>query len=233
MGEILTDITFERWVKYIFDHPAVEGQSYWHTDWDTKDAYWDESKSPAITVSFMTQLFENAGEILAPYSNAQLSQSFWYVDNEIEGYMYTLHNLAVPLTNRLRCIQSIYNLFEQVFAVRCSPEHINDEINTQPPPPKNPLNTLCFMWWDISPIYGRNKTDDERHITQAAFEVMQQTLQLNSTACQASALHGLGHADLHYSATRKTIDAWLLTHEDTISDRLKTYALAARDGNVL
>jgi hypothetical protein len=235
MGEILTDITFEKWIEYVFDHPVVEGKSYFlYTDWDINDAWWSETKSPATTIAYMTRLFENPREILKPFSDAQLNQSFHFlIDPGQSWHLGLLTEQTTPLADRLYCIQLIYNLFEQVFAVRCSPNLSKGIVGVTPPADKNPLNFICFMWWDIAPIYGAFKTEDEKQIANASFEVMKKTLQLDSIACQESSLHGLGHADFHYSAARKAIDDWLLTHQDTISDRLKTYALSARDGNVM
>ncbi|MEP6987554.1 MAG: hypothetical protein ABI970_18255, partial [Chloroflexota bacterium] len=108
MGQELTDLSFEDWVKYIFNHPVTDPAWHWETDID----WWSESESPEITVSFMTQLFENAGEILAPYFDAQVNQGLWYIDSEIQGYMYTLRNSKVLLDDRLRCINSIFTLYQ-------------------------------------------------------------------------------------------------------------------------
>ncbi len=225
----LSDITFEEWIRYVFDHPVTN--PIWYHEMDTD--WWNENESPAITVAFMTKLFEDAGELLRPYSDAQLAQAFEFLINPgLSWHLGLLTDPKIDITVRLHCIKLIYNLFEQIFAPRYN-LHISKGIVSIPPAyDKNPLNDICFMWWDTSPIYGLNETDDQRQISNAAFDVMKRILQLDSLPCQESALHGLGHADLHYLAARKAIDEWLLTHQDTISDRLKNYALAARDGNV-
>jgi hypothetical protein len=230
MGQELIDLSFEEWVKHIFDHPVTDPAWYWDTDRD----WWSESESPSTTVSFMTQLFENGGFILAPYSDAQINQAFWYIDSEIHGYMYTLREPRVPLSNRLRCINSIYNLFEQVFAKRCS-QHLSHVRRPSEPNPEglSELNSICYMWWDISPLYGAMEVDNLQLISEAVLNVMKKALELDSVACQESALHGLGHWHLYFPAqVYDIIEAWFKKHPN-LSEGLRLYAERAQSGGVL
>jgi hypothetical protein len=72
MGFKLTDLSFKEWVKHVFDHPVTDPA--WH--FDINSEWWDSSSEEAM--HYMTQLFENDGAILAPYSDAQLNQGLWY-----------------------------------------------------------------------------------------------------------------------------------------------------------
>jgi len=228
MGQELTDLSFEEWVKYLFDHPVTDPEWYWEMNID----WWSESESPAITVSFMTQLFENAGTILAPYSDAQINQALWYIDSEIQGYMYTLRASKVPLDERLRCINSMFNLYQQVFAVRCS-QHLSHLNRSGEPKPEglSVLNSICYMWWDISPLYPDMEVDNLEQMREAVLNVMRKTLELDSIACQEGALHGLGHWD-RIPEAGNIIGNWFNQHKNA-PDELRLYAIRAQNSGIL
>ena len=186
MGKQLKNITFEQWLAFVFDHSVPTGQeNAWY--WDLNADEWVEE--PADVIRFLTQSFENAAEVFQPYSDAQLNQGLWYIaSNSCSNHMFALLDESIPWTGRQRCIASIHQLYEQCFAKRCSP-HLShlDEAGA------NPLNGVCYMWWDIIPIYGNPKDPAQQELDQAILQVMESTLQLDSIACRESALHGLGH----------------------------------------
>jgi len=229
MGQRLTDLNFEEWVVHIFDHPVADPA--WH--WDMNAEWW--SSAPEETISYLTQLFENDGAILAPYSDAQLNQGFWYLVSSASGdYLRILQDSALPIQDRVRCIQSIFNLYEQVFAVRCSP-HLSNLLRTNEPQPNDlsALNAVCYMWWDILFLYGAMEIDNLQIISEAVLNVMKKTLELDSIACQESALHGLGHWHHYFpKETYDIIEEWLEKHPN-ISEELREYAERAQAGAVL
>src|SRR6266498_2338263 len=104
MGRELTDLTFEEWISYAFDHPVADpGQDDWHFDLDSD--YWNPSKQPEVTVAYLTRVFEQANTVLAPFSAAQVKQGFWFlVDNACSDHMFALLNADVPWPDRQRCI---------------------------------------------------------------------------------------------------------------------------------
>jgi hypothetical protein len=228
MGKQLQHLTFEDWVLYVFDHPVPVGQELeWH--WDSERDWWDESGEPAVTVQWLTRLFENAAQVLLPYTDAQLNQGLWFLaSNACSNHMFALLDTSVPWAARQRCIASIHTLYEGCFARRCSAA-----LSHLPEPVENPLNMVCYMWWDILPISGQPGDPARRDLDRSILQVMEATLQLDSLACQESALHGLGHWHMHYPRqVGEIIDKFSITHAD-IPEKLRQYMQAAYSGCVL
>lgn len=224
MGKKLENLTFEDWLKHVFDHPVSDLNNAWY--WDIKRDWWEEDS--ADTLEFMTRAFEHAADVLQPYSDAQLNQGLWFLaSNACSNHMFTLMNESLPWSARRRCIASIQQLYEQCFARRCSPHlsHIDE-------PGANPLNLVCYMWWDIIPLYG--KPDDPAHkdMDEAILQVMDSTMQLDSIACRESALHGLGHWQPAYPArVGEIIDRFSMTQPD-LTEKLRSYMMNAYVGYV-
>jgi hypothetical protein len=213
----LKDIPFDQWLKYVFDHPAND------RDWHFRDDFewWDSSDHPAQTFMYVTRLFENILSATASYSDAQIAHGLWFIASSSSGFLYTSANIG-----REQTLTASYHLFEQLFAKRCSP-HLSHTIRSTEPTDINPLNMTCYMWWDldwISPV--------QLKINELALDIMERTLQLDSIACQESALHGLGHWKSKYPERVTTIIDQFLKRETTLSDALKVYAQAARAGCV-
>jgi hypothetical protein len=228
MGKQLKHLTFEQWLAYVFDHPVPEGQeNAWY--WDSDRDIWDESAEPADTVQFLTHAFENAAQVFQPFSDAQLNQGLWFLaSNACSNRMFALMDPSVPWTARRRCIESMHQLYEQCFARRCTPHlsHIDE-------PGTNPLNMVCYMWWDILPIYGKPDDPARRDMDGATLQVMESTLQLDSIPCRESALHGLGHWQMYYpERVGEIIDKFSMRNPD-LPEKLRQYMLAAYTGCVL
>ena len=132
---------FDEWVTFIFDHPITNPAWHWDANllWPELDLHLD--------VAYITQVFAEPDRILKPFSDAQVNQGLYLLLNE--DYMFSLREQTVPLAERLRGIRSMEALFAKCFAVRCSP-HLShlDESGA------NPLNAVCYMWWDALPIHG-------------------------------------------------------------------------------
>ena len=226
MGKQLKDLTFEQWLTYVFDHPVPVGQEkawYWDIDADE----WDEE--PAAVIRFLTQAFENAEVVFQPYSDAQLNQGLWFIaDNSCSNHMFALMDESVPWHARQRCIYSIHQLYEQCFAKRCSP-HLShpDEAGA------NPLNMVCYMWWDIIPISGKPEDPRRKEFDQVILQVMESTLQLDSIPCRESALHGLGHWQSAYpERVGEIINKFSMSHRD-LPKKLEAYMMNPYVGYVL
>jgi hypothetical protein len=247
----LTNLSFDDWIRYVFDHPVDHLMPEWY--WDMNRDSWDELQSPATTVEYMTRLFENPLDVLALYSDAQINQGLWFMlNNACSSHMFALASNAVPIANRLRCVHSMQTLYSVLFAARCTStlSHLSET--------GNPLNSVCYMRWDIMPVSGhvedtsiieslqlepQRKAEmveyhkslnnpDYRALEQAILRVMIETLELDSDACRESALHGLGHWSLYFGEqVRRVIDDWLSRHPD-IRPELKKYAQRARHGHI-
>src|SRR6266498_94250 len=225
MRQQLHNLTFEEWLIFTFDHPVEEQKREWYWDFDREE--WDEN-SPDV-IRFLTQAFEQAREVFEPYSDAQLNQGLWYIaSNSCSNHMFALMDETVAWSERERCIYSIHQLYEQCFLRRCSPHlsHLDE-------PGANPLNLVCYMWWDIAPIGPHPEEPKRREFDRAILNVMESTLQLDSVACRESALHGLGHWQHGYpERVGKIINNFSMKHRE-LRKELETYLGNAFTGYVL
>lgn len=221
--------SFEYWIDYLFNRPVTDPAWYWE-DNDTAD--WLQLERNEITVvSYVTRTFENAGEVLKPFSNGQVA----------DGLNFIIHsgasNLAVSIVNidnqvqmepRLKCLESIYSLYTDLFAVRCSPEPFLRRDRKK----DNPLDMVCFMWWDIFPVCGGPKEPACLELGKTILKLLEKILTLDSDACRESALHGLGELSFLYPREVKEIVTTFLTENPNVEPKLRKYALNASWGNV-
>jgi hypothetical protein len=224
-GRPLSDLTFEEWVIFVFDHPVDNSRLEWY--WDL-DADWWEGPD-AVTVDYLTQAFENPESVFAPYTDSQLNQALWYlVSNACSNHLFALMDVAVPWPARERCIHSFQSLFKDCFAKRCTP-HLShlDESGA------GPLNSVCYMWWDIIPVAGQPADPEGKEMDQAILQVMNAALRLDSIACQESALHGLGHWHLNYPRQVEELIQGFLKRNKVLTENLRKYALSGMRGCVL
>jgi hypothetical protein len=240
LGRELTDIPFEAWVTFVFDHPAPDpgiptwGEKSeviisqpWYCEHDCD--WWNPDRQPEVTVAYLTNVFENARHVLAPFSDAQVKEGLYFlVSPACSDHMFTLLNPDVAWSERKRCINSVFTLFEHFLALKCSPHlsHLDE-------PGANLLNVVCYMWWDLLPVAGKPDDSSRKEIDEAFLDVMRRSLELASDACQESALHGLGHWHLDYPTDVEAIIAQFLEHHSALRSELKTYALAAQKGRVM
>lgn len=134
-------ISFEAWIDYYFNRPTGERPWYWQLDEYTD---WLYGLSPTTIIHYLTRLFENADEILEPFSDAQVSQGLDYL---FQGWgelaLSNLRDEDIPLADRQRCVQSIFNLFQGCFAKRCAADayQLNEGDG-------NPLDFICYWFQD-------------------------------------------------------------------------------------
>jgi hypothetical protein len=221
MGRNLENLSFEEWVKYVFDHPVTDPKWYWGDNQD----YWYEGEDPALTVSYLIRLFENPLPYLQSYSDGQLNQGMYYiVSGHCADYMGTMADSGLPWETQQRCIMAMKSLFEKLFATRCSP-HLCDLSEEG----ISPINAVCYMWWDIIPVAGFVR--DRPELDYAFFEVMEFQLTLDSDACRESALHGLNHYrccdDSYDGRVQNIIDTFLATTPN-LRPELVRYAEGAK-----
>ena len=227
MGTQITDLTFEGWVSYVFDHPVEAQKREWY--WDLDRDWWDEDADPAQTIEFLTRAFEGAATVFKPYTDAQLNQGLWYLaSNSCSNHMFALLQEGVPWPARQRCLRAFHQLYEGCFARRCTP-HLSyvDE------PGAGPLNSACYMWWDIIPFAGSPEDPTRKEFDEEVLRVMESTLQLNSIPCRESALHGLGHWQHAYPQRVGEIIDRFSMNEPALPDKLRTYMMNAYTGYVL
>lgn len=215
------DHSLPKWIAHVFDHPVADPE--WHWSPDAPD--WEDNAEHIVTL--IADTFEHSGELLSRFSDAQLNQGFWYLVSAGSNLMFSLVDQAVPLPTRLRAVRSFVPLFEQVMAVRCSPHlsHLDEQ-------PANPLNSTCYMWWDILPVHG--EPDDPKRVEFDAeiLRVLPRLLSIPHDACRESALHGISEWQLYYPSIEVVVNEWLARAPD-LRPELVSYARRAKIGNVL
>jgi hypothetical protein len=214
------DNDFESFVKHVFDHEVSSQQWYFGDDVNL----W--LGDPTQSVEYMTRLFSEPVERLSAFTDAQLDQGFWYLLS-IGGIMSELNNEAVPLKSRVACIESFAPLFAKLFKQRCTPHlgHLSQEDSGE-------LNSSCYMWWDIMPLYPQSKLASIKACEEVALVVMEEIGNIDSIACKESALHGLGHWNSYYPDQVKLIIKKFILKNKSISADLLLYAESAAIGQI-
>lgn len=209
------EFRLDEWVQYIFDNPAEDDS--WRLQLDAPLV------SDSNQLDYLTRLFENAASVLTPYSDAQVNNGLWFIGGSALGMIEVLLDDTLAWAGREQCIRAIYYLYADIFDKRCSSHlsHVDE-------PGANPLNSICYMWWDLLPILWY-----EPPFHPVGLEVMARILTLDSIACQEGALHGLGHLAFgRKDEVAPVIDQFLEQHPN-IRPELRSYALAARSGCIL
>jgi hypothetical protein len=134
---------FDQWLRSVFDDPSNISEF--------------AEPEPTDCVTYLTRLFEEPDTVLASYSDVQINGGLWFLANaSCSNHMFPIIEPGVAWFNRQRAIRSIAVLFKRLFGPRCS-AHLShlDETGA------NPLNLVCYMWWDIFPTHG-HPTDPAR-----------------------------------------------------------------------
>lgn len=219
MTDCREDCTFQQWLDSWF-LPA--------TDYD--DASRPRSVraegctlTPIAELAYLTRMFRDGCRVLDTYTDAQLSAGLWELIGA-SGILAPLWNGSVPFEAVCACLSEIPTLFREVFAVRCERGmgHLDE-------PGLNPLNSICYMWWDIFPVAIGGQDWPERD--DVLLSVLAVQLAIPHDAVRESALHGLGHTTGRRKGVEDIIDAFLESTPD-LRPELRQYALNARAGCV-
>lgn len=208
--------TFQQWVDAHFDHPYEFGN---FLDIDLLPI------SAEQHIRYITQAFENPESVFEPYSNGQLNQGLWFLAGD-------MHNLSdrfgsgVSWQHRERCIHSFISLNKHLFAKRCAPE---TSAYKQNPAPENPLNMICYMWWDIFAFWESLDPKSVNRVDGAFLAVMESCLRINHIAVIEGALHGLSHIPNHRKQVKAIITSFLKQNPE-LSSELIAYAKASAGG---
>lgn len=213
----------ERWVAYAFDRPVAQPEWYWDGD-DHVD-----EPDPHAELDCFTRLCETPAPYLASISDAQLNQGFWYLlGSGASALTLAAHDGTIPVARWARCVRAFKPLFAEVFAPRCSPH-----LGHRDEPGADPLNSACYMWWDLLPLPRLPAGAGRAALHDACLDTLESILALEHDACRESALHGLGHWAADAPRRVAAIVDHFLSATPGLRPELRDYALAARGGCVL
>jgi hypothetical protein len=213
-------ISFEHWVDCLFGRPGEYPPSFASVDVEYP------ALAPETALEYVTRLFSDAGSILARFDDAQVNQGLWELVGA-SGELYPMLLTDLPWPDRKRGILSMAALYESLFLDRCS-AHLSHRDDSD----ASPLNSICYMWWDVFPTWGQPGEAIHADRDAALLEVMGRALELDSEACRESGLHGLGHWHMHYPTQTSKIIQRFLDRETNLGPALLAYARSAGAGCV-
>jgi hypothetical protein len=212
--------TFDEWVDGIFDHPVTEPAWYWAVDADTCE------EDDATNAEYLTRLFSNSDRALERFDDAQAGQGLWMIASPpCSNHARSITDGHASWPVRRAAIRSIYDLYAKCFGKRCTETlgHLS---------PTKPLNSICYMWWDVFPAWSDPKDESRFAEADEYISVMQRCLSLSHSACLEGALHGLGHWQLLFPDRIGDIVDQFLRERTDLRHELMLYARRARIGAV-
>jgi hypothetical protein len=218
------DISFEEWVRFVFDHPVLESNGL-RKDPESGDIReWDYRANPARTLSYITQLFEQPEGLIQRFSAAQVDRGLYFlVGTSGSDQLSVLANTKLPRANRRRCIDAMVPLYKNLMAplYQHNLGHASGRLRTA-----GASNFTCYMWWDIIPLHGGL----EEMIDDAVLNVFERVLKLRAESCLERVLHGIGHWHRYLPDRTEPIVRRFLQRTD-FSPELRRYAerAAVRD----
>lgn len=213
---------YQEWIQYVFDHPVNDPQWYFDRDAPRFEATQEDY------ADLIRETFLRSGEDLARFSDAQVNQGIWFLASPTGShFIFSLRHGDVPTPKKVAGIQSIYDLYRDCFAKRCTETlgHIDE-------PGASDLNPICYMFWDVCPISYLEVVEERRDLEDAVFWVLENTIRLPHRACIEAGLHGLGDIAHRYERrVKEVIDGFLKTAR--LDAALRAYAERARKGRIL
>ncbi|STQ89274.1 hypothetical protein [Iodobacter fluviatilis] len=214
---------YQEWINYIFSFSA---SSFWSLDAESEISTFDATDTELVDLT--TYMLENCGREFASYSNEKINSALDFVfNNSYSDIAFNLISDSVPLESRMRLIKSIYCLYCDCFDARCAEVlgHLSETTD-------NPLNQVCYMLWDVTPIAYLGDRKNKEQLYDAMIDVLEECLSLANPACVESALHGLGHL---YGVSKDRIESLIaskLKSKVFIPPSLESYAELAMKGHV-
>jgi hypothetical protein len=219
----MTPVRYSDWLQYVFDRPVTPNGWYFDDD-DTQFA-----ASSVELAELVAHTLENVGRDLVQFSDEQLRYGLAYIfDNGCSDVVFALMSADAPQTLRLRAINAIRLLYSELFEQRCAPVlgHTSEA-------GANPLNYVCYMLWDFSPISYWERSAEKHVMYPVIADVLAFGLTCKNKACVESGLHGLGHIAFYFrEGVARIIDSFLNDAESRFPD-LVEYAHRAKVGHVL
>jgi hypothetical protein len=213
----LSGYSVEAITAFAFDRPLPpsEGEKQWYF---ADELYLEITIPGAEAIAYLTALFSSAPELLAPFSDAQVEQGFFFLVGPFGRYEFLepLWDSSVTWTARRACIAATEPLFANLFEQR-------------------ELPAIRWMFWDClaydydgGPRIPVVDAEDAR-VQDAMYEVLVRLLERSDSETQRSALHGLAH--LRHSGGPGTMER--IAEEGHREEDIRGYARDIRAGKYL
>lgn len=182
---------------------------------------------PATLSSYVSRFNRDIDSIVKEHGEEPVCKAIWYIYGPVSGYMWEVLDASLG-PRRIETMQSLKDLYRRGFAAYCAKyfSHLS-----RGPEPARPLNTACYMLWDMDGVECPAINGDV-DMLDASLDVLSFALDTNNWACQESALHGLGHLAMsHGKQTAPVIQTCL--RRRPLPAELRAYAERALRGCVL
>lgn len=222
---------FESWRDWWFGFvnqadPATGELRYWRLcgGWPPYAPF----DSPMAVADTLEQLFVRSGDLIERFGCGPTAAGLWNVAQPLTArYSQALWDAQTADDAAAGAIDGMFELFSGLFA-----RHCEEATCAGPPATDAPLNTVCYMWFDLIGL-------DHVELRRIPFErlrrvvqVLQRVLAIPHIACQESALHGLGHVAQYDGGLARPAIERFLKRGTYVAPELRAYAEAAREGNV-
>jgi len=213
---------YRAWLDHVFGGPVSSPAGFI----DQTNPSFEASNEELIELFTHTML--NAGRDLARYSNEQVNHGLYHIfSNSCSDIAFSVSDKKVPVEKRKRAIASIGHLYSDCFEQRCAPvlSHLDE-------PGANPLNMVCYMLWDTSPLSYWEGQDNKDLFYEAVVETLNAGLACKNIACLESALHGLGHVQPYYEGRVVATIRDFVRRNPKMRSELRKYAENAAIGYI-
>lgn len=222
----LTNATLEQLIEVVFvercERPAAgvaadPGDVEYRTD-------------PARQVVLLTDLFRRSFTLPARFSSEAIERGLWYIMGAEHFDNFTAHiwNAGVSRVDRVRLIESVYELYHAVLA-----RYPYEEIDfAHPDRLARRFQTIDYMAPDLlltGEGFTREDPEDKAAIRTAFLATFGRMLQHPSPVAQYAGLHGLGH--LNHERRSQVIAAYL-ERQPALRPEQRRYAARAQRGQV-
>jgi hypothetical protein len=218
----LTQLSFQQFVEFFFQHP--EDEQFWYAD--PQYALKDVTIPGTLLVDHMTRLFSEFSAVTAGYSTVQISHGIWAMFSPSFSLFDVLWDSSVGLEKRVACIRSMRGLF-------------TDFVVTQD---AESLQKCFYMWWHIIvtgfwaqsgqfEVQDLSALDsDSTTLLETLFATLTEILRVDDPRTQGFALHGLGH--LQDSRVHDVVQGYLDQNKNRFAEEHVHWIEQCRDGVV-
>lgn len=230
---------YRAWLAHVFDRPETQWYFERPVDPDVPDGIMFPDATNDELARLCIHTFRQAGTDLKDFTDAQVNLGLNYIvsGNCIVVEAIMSRDLPAELVTELA--RSIEDLFRDCFEPRCTPALSSMLGGCRTPveeaPPMSPLNEICYMFWDTSPLLTWRSWPGDLQPQDAVYEVLETTLHLGNPACIESALHGLGHLAQarRETSTRASDITRQFMATRPLTPELREYAARAATGYVI
>jgi hypothetical protein len=212
-------------LKYLFDRPLPSEHG---NEW-----YWnnEEPDFPATSIAWVkiqTLLFANSGLDLLPYDNERVGMGLHYLmSNAISNVPFCVVDPNIDIQDAMQLMKAFKVLWRDCIGPRL--RDIDAPVGSVS---EGSLSFVCYMWFDVSPVFFTVKDIPEWR--DAQWSVLEDMLNNPCREVQISALHGIGH-EKRYLQRDAEINARMerfIRQINPTDTELRAYAQAAQYGMV-